>query len=416
MYSSSLAQAKDEQITIKGRITDIETNEPLTSAAIGIPAKNIGTISNFLGEFELHLPKKNRSDTLQISMLGYKNYMLTIENIASGSEIHVRLKANAIVLEEVVVTGKPLTAKQIVKKVRENIPVNHTTSPYILEAFARWHKSECGEYKYIYETTLDLFGTGYRAKGRHVLEKIYLKETRQSARVDYYHTGVLRTEDNSISMLRYQNDLLTRRHSLAVASNKYELENYTMIEGRLVYVIKGANRAGGRDPNYYQMWVDAKSFALLKTVWEKVVEGDKYVRPSSDSTQQQMTSIKRTVQFEKTEGKYYPKYINVSLQGKLFKIDSRDELCDWEIQFEMMVDEILDENITEPSPERLMSGDALEMQLNPYNASFWRDYQLIKDFPINDHAIKDLGGKGVLELQFQRSYDEMEAYKAKKEN
>ncbi len=70
---SFIADAQNP-ITLKGKVTDIDSKEPLPYASISIKGKPIGTVTNADGEFEFHLQTQYAGDALVASMLGYSSY------------------------------------------------------------------------------------------------------------------------------------------------------------------------------------------------------------------------------------------------------------------------------------------------------------------------------------------------------
>ena len=70
-----------QQVTIKGKIVDAETNSPLVNANIFISSKlGVGTFSDLNGEFNLAADVKD-SDTLSASFIGYETSKISIEQM-----------------------------------------------------------------------------------------------------------------------------------------------------------------------------------------------------------------------------------------------------------------------------------------------------------------------------------------------
>ncbi|MCK7528755.1 MAG: carboxypeptidase-like regulatory domain-containing protein [Ignavibacteriales bacterium] len=70
-----------QQITIKGKLVDAETNLPLANANIFISTKlGVGTFSDLNGEFNLTADIKD-SDTLSASFVGYETGKISIEQM-----------------------------------------------------------------------------------------------------------------------------------------------------------------------------------------------------------------------------------------------------------------------------------------------------------------------------------------------
>ena len=92
--------------TIKGRITDALTNDPLPSANIVIQDPYLGTITNLNGDFILNNVPAG-THTLRVSYMGYEEKEFTVD-IASEEiqTVNVELKVLSIMGEEIVVTAQ----------------------------------------------------------------------------------------------------------------------------------------------------------------------------------------------------------------------------------------------------------------------------------------------------------------------
>lgn len=107
------------QITLKGFVQDIKTNEPLIGASVKVLGTNIGTIANLEGRFELKVP--NNSKTLIVTFSGYEDHIIQING---SSYFEIKLQPGKI-LDEVLVVGystekkKDLTGSVAVIKLKE---------------------------------------------------------------------------------------------------------------------------------------------------------------------------------------------------------------------------------------------------------------------------------------------------------
>jgi len=102
---------------LSGTLKDSYTNEALPFVNIGISEKEIGTVSNKNGNFELHLERGNIDDTLRISMIGYKTKTVLIKNLYSQNDnIQIKLEEEISELEEVIVGAKGLKKRTIGNK------------------------------------------------------------------------------------------------------------------------------------------------------------------------------------------------------------------------------------------------------------------------------------------------------------
>jgi len=92
-------------------IIDAETRAPIPFASIGIKGKNIGTVANERGNFELNILLCDEDDTLKISAIGYKTKAFTVsEARQSGTKIII-LEPKTVKLDEVVIKSKKVKRK-----------------------------------------------------------------------------------------------------------------------------------------------------------------------------------------------------------------------------------------------------------------------------------------------------------------
>jgi hypothetical protein len=99
--------------TLKGKVVDSQTNEPLAYVNIGILGKNIGTVSDVSGLFSLTLPNIAKEDTLRVSMLGYEPIVFSMDYIQKilaqpKQDWVIQLKPKDIELKPIVVKPKSL--------------------------------------------------------------------------------------------------------------------------------------------------------------------------------------------------------------------------------------------------------------------------------------------------------------------
>ena len=87
------------QVTITGKVTSLEDNEPLPGVSILIKGTSNGTTTDIDGRYSL---SANENDVLQFSYIGYQTKELTLND---QSVINIALEADLEQLEEVVVIG-----------------------------------------------------------------------------------------------------------------------------------------------------------------------------------------------------------------------------------------------------------------------------------------------------------------------
>jgi len=138
MYVATLNSfAQETFISIKGKLLDSKSNQPIPYASVYIKGSSMGTTTNDDGIFLFHIPSVIQNDTLIISVIGY-DYFKSVASAMTNKENLVELKQSSTILNEVVVNAKrELTGKDIVKKAVASIPSNYPMKPFMIEGFFR---------------------------------------------------------------------------------------------------------------------------------------------------------------------------------------------------------------------------------------------------------------------------------------
>lgn len=100
----SMSQAIAQGVKVTGYVMSTEDDEPVIGASIFVKGTTIGTVSNLDGNFFLEVPQEK--ETLVISYMG-----MVTQEVKVTSHITVRLKPDALNLDEVVITGYGITKK-----------------------------------------------------------------------------------------------------------------------------------------------------------------------------------------------------------------------------------------------------------------------------------------------------------------
>ena len=118
----------------KGSILDSKTRNELIYASITVSGTSISTISNSEGKFSIKVPAENQNATLLISFLGYKNKVISIQDLKPEKNV-LYLEPSNTLLEEVVV--KAGDAKNVYSGVLANRLQNYGDDPIQMTAFYR---------------------------------------------------------------------------------------------------------------------------------------------------------------------------------------------------------------------------------------------------------------------------------------
>jgi hypothetical protein len=130
----SFPAVSDETYTLRGRITDALSGQPLASANIWIEGTSRGTVSNRYGEYTL--PVKRGIYTIIVSFIGYGSDTTHI-TIPGYIKHSVSLLPAPVVMPEIVITDED-PAIAIIRKAIENKPIwREKLESYIGNAFTR---------------------------------------------------------------------------------------------------------------------------------------------------------------------------------------------------------------------------------------------------------------------------------------
>lgn len=108
-----------KELILKGNVQDAKTNDVLAYVNIGVLNKDLGTVTNKKGEFELLLDESHINDTLRISMVGFAPKTILVKNILNRKEgFKIDLTEQISELNEVVVTAKKWKYKTLGNKTK----------------------------------------------------------------------------------------------------------------------------------------------------------------------------------------------------------------------------------------------------------------------------------------------------------
>jgi len=120
--------------TFSAKIVDETTGSPIAYASVQL-SESYGVISDENGIFTFVLQKKlSTKDPITVSALGYKTKLFSIAN---GTSNLIALTPEPVALQEIVLSNVTLSADDIIKKVKANIPQNYSTEFYKKRIFFR---------------------------------------------------------------------------------------------------------------------------------------------------------------------------------------------------------------------------------------------------------------------------------------
>lgn len=158
---STLSTAQEYR-TIRGKIYDKQTNQPVAYAHVGILEKGIGTTTSDNGIFVFKVPEKYADATLMVSFIGYKTYKKSLKEIESPARIYIEQTSSE--LTEVVVMDDA-AVENIIRKAVKNIPQNYPTHATTALGFYRESRTDDNlNYIYLAEGVLNIYKKSYKSR------------------------------------------------------------------------------------------------------------------------------------------------------------------------------------------------------------------------------------------------------------
>jgi hypothetical protein len=82
--------------TFQGKVIEKGSDNPIEYVNIGIPLKNIGTVSNNVGEYILNVPSDIKNDSVKFSCIGFTSLVIKITDLKKNQTVFLEQKIYAI--------------------------------------------------------------------------------------------------------------------------------------------------------------------------------------------------------------------------------------------------------------------------------------------------------------------------------
>ena len=130
-------QNANAQYVINGRVTDAGNSDPVPFASVGLVGFNVGTTTDFQGEFKLN--SKYLSDSLFVSVVGYKKRVKKIDKTLKTQTIDFQLAPTSSALKDVIVYSGENPVFKILRKVLANKDLNDRSklSAYEYDSYSK---------------------------------------------------------------------------------------------------------------------------------------------------------------------------------------------------------------------------------------------------------------------------------------
>lgn len=435
------------------------TYEPIESASVYIDKTTIGTITNVDGKFALRVPAVNISDTLVISSIGFKSYKTSIEDFENGSDIFLEEDVASLDEVVLVADTRPKTGNDIVVRAIERLPENLPAEPYLQKGFLRHKERNKKEYKWLIEAAITLYDSDFAAGAKDNL-KLNVDEIRKSydlRDIDslFTYSAYLKNRGNAqtapisrrsvktaslIEAIKWNDSRVNGldnlfkgklnpvRNAEAIGAlfgknmlerHQFELDTILVDNGRKLYKIKisqGSDFVGLNTPNIYNegfapngwIYIYYDNYAIKKLEYELIAASD-VQKKRSKSLFDTQTIHKLVETYREYDGKMYPNYIYYETP-KLVNIGDRSSDRDktesapgfdkgeqyyFTVQEILFTDIVQDPTLIEEElKDNEWSADLFSSK--PYNADFWKNYNVLLESQEEEKLIYDLSKRATL--------------------
>ncbi len=374
-------------LTITGKITDKKTAEPLPFVNVGLEKSYIGGATNLDGFYELKVPKKYKDNKIEISAVGYSTVFVTVAEAMKSEHYNVELVPMAFEVGEVEVVAESRMQYTRVKKAIENIAKNYLQAPFNYDMYYRGELKEGNSVVRLRESAVRLYDNkGYKRGDAYQVfrERGYdFMEVRKNFENETLADGSTYLDELlEMDIVRVRGNVLNLNQ---IDDYKLSLEGETEYEGDKVWIIayENPNPTLASTGDYYvktykgKLYIKQKDYAIVKntlnvTATNYSSQGRSfYVEESRQKFLPRAISYTVTTTYKNHLDYYYLSYI--SYQRKHFWVSKAtgDE------KQEQLNAELLVTKIDTHKPQVIERRAYYENK--PYNETFWKSYNIIKD-------------------------------------
>jgi len=409
---------------IRGKILDKETSEVIPFTAISLKDASIGTCSNSSGEFIFHCPDSLKNGELTIKCIGYKTNSLKIESFKNEEIAKIYLEPEVYEIPEVNVGPNQPTATDFVKRVIKNMHKNYQRSPYYMEGFLRDKTFNVLDKKNVRltETAIEIVKREFGSE--NTADRVKIFEIRNS--YNYSNLGSVWKEKLYQTFYGYSSanpayvilqnrdytDLATLRKLLKNDLYSVNFSGMTIYDSKPVQIVDIKEEYFEflfqriKSNNAYsliRLYIDTETYTILKSEYFNVaklplekLDGIKF------HFKQDTIGNYSVKMYENIQDKYYLKY--ASYFGRIHdQPDKNDRAILHFNETELLINRVITDK---KEFDRIKHRDLVKKETPlwdmkyVYDPSFWKNYNILTDKPLDPTVIKDLEQDVNLDNQF----------------
>jgi hypothetical protein len=383
-----------EIITIKGKVIENNSGDPIPFATISLSGTRIGTITNADGNFVFKYPRFFSRDSVIISCMGFRIEKIRLDYLDTAYS-EIRLKPDYIPIQEVII--RKTDPVSLLHSSIARIPDNYFTGPVNLTTFYRESVKKGINYVMISEAILEIYRSGFNED--FPLDQVKVLKGRKNVDIQNTDTISLKLKAG------LQTSLL-----LDIVRNKpeffnedffnyytYDMTDIILDEDRYTYVITFKQHSYTEPPHYEgKIFIDMESLAIRAFEFhinpETINKAAKYLVVHKPRNLEVIpVSAEYYVRYRNEKDKLFLTYI---LSDNVFRIRKKNQLFSrtFETITEMAVTNTQTENVNSFRLKEITDIDDLFVdQVGGYNDSFWGEYNFIKPDEPLEEALKRIG-------------------------
>jgi len=137
LISCYLTLSGQQSVQLQGTVIDEGTGKPMPYANVVIKSKQIVTVTDDAGQFNLPVNEALLTDSIVISYLGYSRFSADIASYIKLRNKTIKLAPNGIQLKEVVISAKKSELMDIIKKTVQVYEKNKPKKTHIAKGYYR---------------------------------------------------------------------------------------------------------------------------------------------------------------------------------------------------------------------------------------------------------------------------------------
>jgi hypothetical protein len=387
----------------KGTILDSKTKNELTFASITVSGSNISTISNSEGDFLIKIPIYKQDASLIISYLGYKDKVISINNLKQEKNL-LYLEPINVQLKDVVVNG--IDANKLFSNVLNNRSKNYGDSSIQMIGFYREAIKKRRTYVSVLESIVDIEKIPFSSS---VQDQVNILKGRKNVDYTKLDTINFKLEGGLFTALFID---LIKDPSNIFSENVFNLYNFrfediTQINDKQVLIISFKQKSSLEDPAPLysgKLFIDSKSLAIISATFQLNVEnrikaGLIFTRKKPKGLDIYPTEVNYQVDYRQQNNKWIFSYSRGDITFKL-NWDKWIFNTSYNTTFELVntnwknQDSQAQINTQKLSPYVIMS----ERITNSADINFWGEYNIIEPEKSIESAIKKIKSKNLKEI------------------